>query len=70
MSGAAIFVLFLFVAVGSGLLLYLFVRAEHDQRQPMDRESAEKVARRDVPDDSRNADEDDRNTERETDRFG
>jgi hypothetical protein len=29
------------------LVLYVFVRGEHDQRERMDRESAERAARRD-----------------------
>lgn len=40
--------LFLLVAVGGGLLLYVLVRSEHDRRRVMDRESAERVARRDT----------------------
>lgn len=56
MSGGWLFAVFLLVAVGGGLLLYLLVRSEHDQRRTMDRESAEKVARRDTDEAGRNAD--------------
>ncbi|WP_198661987.1 hypothetical protein [Halorussus litoreus] len=46
--GIAIFVLFLFVAVGGGLVLYWAVRAEHGRREVLDRDSAEQAARRDT----------------------
>ena len=48
MSGAAMFALVLLVSVGGGLLLWAAVDSEKNQRQVMDRESAEKVARRDT----------------------
>lgn len=32
------------------LLLYLFIREEHNQREKMDRQTAEKTARRDTKD--------------------
>ncbi|PSQ47875.1 hypothetical protein BRD15_06405 [Halobacteriales archaeon SW_6_65_15] len=70
MSGVAISVLFLFVAAGVGLLLYLLVRTEHDQRRTMDCESAERVARRDLLDDEERDAGRERNAERERDRFG
>lgn len=38
------------LAVGGGLLLYWAVRSEHGRRPTMDRESAERVARRDTDD--------------------
>lgn len=41
----------LLVTVGGGVLLYVLVRSEHDQRTVTDRESAEKMARRDTVDD-------------------
>lgn len=47
-AGLAV-VLVLGIGVGGGLLLYLLVRAEHDDRNEMDRESAEQRARRDRP---------------------
>ncbi|WP_324663809.1 hypothetical protein [Haloarcula sediminis] len=34
-------------AVGAPLVLYALVRAEHDQRERMDRADAERAARRD-----------------------
>ncbi|MDS0259425.1 hypothetical protein NDI56_08475 [Haloarcula sp. S1CR25-12] len=37
------------VALGAPLLLYALVRAERDQRERMDRRDAERVARRDTP---------------------
>ena len=40
-------VLVLLVAIVAPLLLYALVRAEHDQRETMDREDAEQTARRD-----------------------
>ncbi|WP_128478147.1 hypothetical protein [Halorussus pelagicus] len=48
MSGAAMFALVLFVSVGGGLLLWAAVDSEKNGRQVMDRESAEKAARRDT----------------------
>jgi len=42
----------LVLAVGGPLLLYALVRAEHDDREVMDRSAAERAARRDVDDDS------------------
>lgn len=47
MSG--LFVVFVLAfTVGGGLILYSLVRQEHGQRQVMDRETAEQVARRDT----------------------
>lgn len=43
-------VLVLLAGVAFPLLLYAAVRAERDQRVRMDRESAERVARRDTDD--------------------
>jgi len=40
--------LFVLLAVGGGLLLYVLVRSEHDDRERMDRERAERTARRDI----------------------
>lgn len=48
-AGLFVFVLLL-AGVAFPLVLYLLVRAEHDQRETMDRESAERAARRDTPD--------------------
>jgi multisubunit Na+/H+ antiporter MnhG subunit len=50
MTEAAVAGLVLLVALVAPLALYIMVRAEHDQRREMDRESAERVARRDTDD--------------------
>ena len=47
-EGGVLVVVFLLVAVGAPLLLYALVRAEHDDREVMDRSDAERAARRDV----------------------
>jgi len=39
--------LMLVVAVGAPLVLYALVRAEHDQRETMDRQEAERTVRQD-----------------------
>lgn len=44
-------VLFLLLALVAPLVLHVLVRAEHDEREPMDRETAERTARRDTRDD-------------------
>ncbi|WP_255149954.1 hypothetical protein [Halorarius halobius] len=54
---AAVFVLFALLALAFPVLLYLAVRSEHDQRREMDREEAERAARRDTRDDRRNTDD-------------
>jgi multisubunit Na+/H+ antiporter MnhG subunit len=46
-AGIAVVVLFALLAP---LVLYVLVRAEHDDREEMDRERAERVARRDTDD--------------------
>jgi hypothetical protein len=51
-GGALVLVFVLLLAVGGPLLLYALVRAEHDDREVMDRAAAERAARRDVDDDS------------------
>ncbi|MFD1632496.1 hypothetical protein ACOZ4L_06835 [Haloplanus ruber] len=49
MFGTAVVLTFVLVAgVAAPLVLYRLVRAEHDDRAVMDREAAERVARRDV----------------------
>jgi hypothetical protein len=48
----ALVLVFVLLAVGGPLLLYALVRAEHDDREVMDRSAAERAARRDVDDDS------------------
>ena len=40
-------VVVLLVAVGAPLVLYALVRSEHDRGESMDREEAERAARRD-----------------------
>ena len=47
MSGAVV-LLVLLAGLVFPVVLYLLVRAEHDRRETMDRESAERVARRDT----------------------
>ncbi|MFD1686908.1 hypothetical protein [Halobellus litoreus] len=49
-AGPLLLFLVLF-AVVAPLVLYLLVRAEHDQRSTMDRRDAERAARRDTRDD-------------------
>jgi hypothetical protein len=51
-GGALVLVFALLLAVGAPLLLYALVRAEHDDREVMDRSAAERAARRDVDDDA------------------
>jgi hypothetical protein len=48
MAEIAILLFFLLVSVGGGLLLWKAVDAEKHQRRTMDRESAERAARRDT----------------------
>ncbi|QLD84556.1 hypothetical protein HWV23_02140 [Natronomonas halophila] len=50
MADGALLIVFLLVAIASPLVLYWLVRAEHDQREEMSREEAERVARRDTDD--------------------
>ena len=47
MTGAVVGLFVLFAVVGP-LVLYILVRSEHDDRERMDREQAERAARRDV----------------------
>ncbi|MEF8840219.1 MAG: hypothetical protein V5A62_01145 [Haloarculaceae archaeon] len=47
-AGAAMVVVVLLLALLLPLALYFLVRAEHEGREEMDRESAERVARRDT----------------------
>ena len=46
----AVFVVFVLVGLLAPLALYAAVRAEHDRREEMSREEAERVARRDTDD--------------------
>lgn len=48
--GAGIVLLLAVVRLLAPVGLYVLVRAEHDRRQEMDRETAERVARRDRED--------------------
>jgi multisubunit Na+/H+ antiporter MnhG subunit len=48
-----LFVVVMLLAVTAPLALYVLVRSEHDQRVETDRETAERLARRDTDDDSR-----------------
>jgi hypothetical protein len=50
MAEGALFLVFLLLVVASPLVLYVLVRAEHDEREEMSREEAERVARRDTDD--------------------
>ncbi len=51
MAGASLLVgILLVVAIGLPLVLYVAVRAERDQRETMDRNAAEREARRDTRD--------------------
>lgn len=47
MAGEALVILVLVVGLVAPIALYYLVRAEHDQREEMDREAAERAARRD-----------------------
>lgn len=49
-ADGGIFALLLLFAVLAPFLLYVLVRGEHDQRRTMDREEAEREARRDTED--------------------
>ena len=55
MAGGSVGIVLLVLVIGLGapLVLYALVRAEHDDREVMDREAAERTARRDVDDDHR-----------------
>lgn len=47
----AIFIILFFISIlVFPLLIYLFVREEHNKREKMDRQKAEKTARRDTKD--------------------
>ncbi len=52
-EAAALFALAALVSVGGGLFLYALVRGERENRVRTDRESAERMARRDTDDDRR-----------------
>jgi hypothetical protein len=52
-DGGALALVFALLAVGGPLLLYALVRAEHGDREVMDRDAAERAARRDIDDDHR-----------------
>ena len=48
-----LFLVVVLLAVAAPLALYALVRSEHDQRVETDRETAERLARRDTDDESR-----------------
>ncbi|WP_195156670.1 hypothetical protein [Haloarcula sp. CBA1127] len=48
-----LFLVVMLLAVAAPLALYALVRSEHDQRVETDRETAERLARRDTDDESR-----------------
>jgi phosphotransferase system glucose/maltose/N-acetylglucosamine-specific IIC component len=50
MAAALVLAVVLLFAVVGPFVLYFLVRAEHDQREQMDREAAEAAARRDTRD--------------------
>lgn len=47
---AGLFALVFLLAIAAPFVLYYFVRAEHDERETMNRQEAERAARRDDPD--------------------
>jgi len=51
MTAGGIFLIVLLVGLAFTLGLYALVRSEHDQREAMGRDEAERVARRDTSDD-------------------
>ncbi|MEE6209952.1 hypothetical protein U3A55_07285 [Salarchaeum sp. III] len=53
MTGGALVLAVLVLGVGGGFVLYALVRAEHDKRERMNREDAEREARRDADDGQR-----------------
>jgi hypothetical protein len=50
MAGIGIVTLFIVFAFVAPLALYALVRSEHNHRESMDRQSAERAARRDTDD--------------------
>jgi len=50
-DGVGVLLLVLLFGVAGPLLLYRLVRAEHENREVMDRSAAERTARRDIDDD-------------------
>jgi len=67
MAEIAILLFFLLVSVGGGLLLWKLVDAEKHQRRTMDRESAERAARRDTDERGTHRDTTERTAGRDTD---
>lgn len=49
-AGGVLLAVMVVLALAAPVALYVLVRAEHDQREVMDREQAEQVARRDTND--------------------
>ena len=50
MAEVFVFGVFLLLALVAPFVLYALVRAEHDDREEMDRDAAERAARRDTRD--------------------
>lgn len=50
MTAGAVLLFALGFAIAAPLVLYYLVRAEHDDRQTRDRQTAEEIARRDTRD--------------------
>ncbi|WP_251329352.1 hypothetical protein [Haloplanus pelagicus] len=50
MAGEGAVVIVLLLGLGAPLVLYALVRAEHEDREVMDRAAAERAARRDLSD--------------------
>ncbi|MFB6224346.1 MAG: hypothetical protein ABEH86_11820 [Haloarcula sp.] len=52
-AGTGLFIVILLFAIAAPLALYALVRSEHNQRTETDRETAERMARRDTDDNRR-----------------
>jgi type II secretory pathway pseudopilin PulG len=52
-AGTGLVLVFLLLSLAAPLVLYALVRSERDQRVETDRETAERLARRDTDDESR-----------------
>lgn len=60
MAAEGLFAIVFLGVLAFPIVLYYLVRAEHDRGEEMDRTDAERVARRDVPDDGTRGHRDDR----------
>ncbi|MEF8826261.1 MAG: hypothetical protein V5A27_07985 [Halapricum sp.] len=47
-AAGALLLIVLAIGLGAGLVLYMLVREEHEAREVIDRESGERMARRDT----------------------